>query len=116
MLQVLWQLPLKQASPGAHSLPHVPQLSLSDRRLAQYEPASPASASHSVCDVGQLLPQSPLTQATPAPQTLPHAPQFDGSICRLVQSEPHAVCAAGQVSTVPSTRASAVMVLLPWLD
>src|ERR1700677_3245744 len=108
MLQVLSQLPLKHASPGAHSLPHAPQLTLSESRFAQYEPASPASASHRVCVVGQLALHRPATHARPA-QTLPHAPQFAGSICRLVQSEPHTVCSAGQpLRTVPSLLASAV--------
>src|SRR5580700_9041758 len=97
------QVPEKQAWPAPHTLPQTPQLTLSDCRFAQYEPAS---GSHIVCDVGQLLLQRPSTQATPAPQTLPQAPQFAGSICVLVQASGQLVCAAGHWDTEPSNLAS----------
>jgi hypothetical protein len=77
-----WHTPLLQVAPGAHWLPHAPQLLASVCSLTQ-----PTTGPQLVCPAGQV--QAPEVQVVPGPQTDAQLPQWFGSVDRSTQALPH---------------------------
>jgi hypothetical protein len=71
---VVLQAPLTHASPAAQTVPHAPQLLVSEPVFVQ---TAVAPDPHSVPDAHA---QAPLAHDAPAGQTAPHVPQLFGSL------------------------------------
>jgi hypothetical protein len=76
------QVPRLQTSPGAQTLPHVPQLTTLVCKSSQTEPprAPPPPNMHTVSPGGQL--HVPATHVPPIGQAFPHPPQSTGLVSR----------------------------------
>ncbi len=68
------QTPSKQVSPSPQTIPHPPQLLLS-QQVATQVPSQSTSPSSQPSPVGEQVP----SEQTPLSQTVPHAPQLAGS-------------------------------------
>jgi hypothetical protein len=71
-------------SPGAHALPHVPQLAGSSLTVVQIP-------EQFVVPVAHVVAHAPAEQTCPDVQALPQAPQLPGSLPRFTQRLPHLV-------------------------